>query len=58
MKAKIRYLHRIQEAKIISKIGKRSYKVEFSRPQRAITFGQSIVFYQGQEVLGGGIISN
>jgi len=31
-------------------------KVVFSKSQRAITSGQSIVFYKGQELLGGGII--
>jgi len=31
-------------------------EVKFSRPQRAITPGQSVVFYDGEEVLGGGII--
>ena len=30
--------------------------VSFTKPQRAVTPGQSIVFYKGKEVLGGGII--
>ncbi len=32
-------------------------KVIFQKPQRAVTPGQSVVFYQGEEVIGGGIIS-
>ena len=31
-------------------------KVVFDKPQRAITKGQSIVFYKNKTVLGGGII--
>jgi tRNA-specific 2-thiouridylase len=30
--------------------------VSFSEPQKAIAPGQSVVFYSGEEVVGGGII--
>lgn len=33
-----------------------SAKVKFDKPQRAVTSGQSIVFYNGEEMIGGGII--
>ena len=56
IKAKIRYLHKEAGAEIISKNKKGIYKIEFLIPQRAVTSGQSIVFYKDQEVLGGGII--
>jgi len=52
--ARIRHGHPIEKCQI-SNIGDQ-LKVSFSNPQRAITPGQSIVFYQNEEVLGGGII--
>lgn len=52
---KIRYGAKEAEAKLIPQ-GEDLLKVEFRIPQRAITPGQSAVFYQGDTVLGGGII--
>ena len=54
--AKIRYGHKGARA-IVKKQGKK-IKVVFSKPQRAITPGQSVVFYKIQEALGGGIITS
>jgi len=56
IKAQIRYGHKVVSATIDSKIQNQKYKILFIRPQRAVTPGQSAVFYQGQELLGGGII--
>ncbi len=53
--AKIRYRSKPASAKIY-KILNTKYKILFVKPQRAITPGQSVVFYRGQEVVGGGII--
>ena len=41
----------------VAPYGKSDYLVKFSQPQRAIAPGQSIVFYDQEKVLGGGIIS-
>ncbi len=56
IKAKIRYRHTAASTIIIKTLNSRTYHLKFNRPQRAITPGQSVVFYKGQEVLGGGII--
>ena len=52
---KIRYQHIPQEGKIYPLTGG-EVMVRFNRPERAITPGQSAVFYDGEVVLGGGVI--
>lgn len=52
--AKIRYGFKTAKCKIFDE--KNFLRVEFLESQRAITPGQSIVFYDGDEVIGGAII--
>ena len=52
---KIRYRQTEQSATVTPLENRRAH-VEFDSPQRAITPGQSAVFYNGDEVLGGGEI--
>lgn len=54
-RVKIRYNDRGNEATLVQKDEDR-IEVEFENPQKAITPGQSAVFYLGNDVLGGGII--
>ena len=54
-RARIRYKHKEAEAALIPLPGAK-VSVEFERAQRAVTPGQSVVFYEGDLVLGGGII--
>jgi tRNA-specific 2-thiouridylase len=56
VRAKIRYKHPGAKALVTPRSGGRA-TVEFERPQRAITPGQSVVFYRRDVVLGGGIIN-
>jgi len=56
VKAKIRYGSLEASAIVKEKISKGKYRVAFVKPQRAITPGQSVAFYLGSELLGGGII--
>jgi tRNA-uridine 2-sulfurtransferase len=53
--AKIRYRQEDQGC-IIHQTTENNYRVDFDQPQRAITPGQSVVFYQYNFCLGGGII--
>lgn len=56
LKAKFRYRQPDQDVTIIYQGS--NAQVHFDTPQRAITPGQSAVFYQGSECLGGGIIQS
>lgn len=55
IKGKVRYRTSEDEATVIP-ISEDQVRVVFDFPQRGITPGQSVVFYQGDEVVGGGII--
>ena len=57
VEAVIRYGHPAVKCLITpDKKLKNTYLVKFNKPQRAVTPGQSVVFYDKQRVLGGGII--
>jgi len=53
--AKTRYSQNDKPA-VLSYVGNGEYKVEFDEPQRAVTSGQAVVFYDGDIVVGGGTI--
>lgn len=55
--AKIRYRQQDQNCRVrvLNQTG--AAEVAFEAPQRAITAGQSVVFYQGEVCLGGGVIA-
>jgi len=55
--AKIRYKAKEAAATLIPLPGQTA-RVVFSDPQPAVTSGQAVVFYQGDVVLGGGIITS
>lgn len=52
---KIRYAHKGAPCRV-EKEGENRVKVTFEEPQRAVTPGQAVVFYDGDIVLGGGMI--
>ena len=54
-KARIRYRQPLEECEV-AEVSKNSTKIIFKNPQRAVTPGQSLVIYDGEEMLGGGII--
>lgn len=55
--ARIRYRQPLESCQVQSvKENHKFIRVIFTKPQRAVASGQSVVFYSGDEVLGGGII--
>lgn len=52
---KIRYMHTPAKATILP-YSEDKVKIIFEKPERAITPGQSAVFYEGEKVIGGGVI--
>ncbi len=54
--AKTRYRQEDQACRIVAN-NQQEITVQFDNPQRAITPGQSVVFYNDNECLGGGIIT-
>lgn len=55
--AKFRYRQPDNEVSV-HLIGDNKYKVMFKKPQKAVTPGQAVVLYNGEECLGGGIIDS
>ncbi|MBQ3970125.1 MAG: tRNA 2-thiouridine(34) synthase MnmA [Clostridia bacterium] len=55
VKAKVRYRQAEQWATALQ-TGDNTLHIEFDEPQRAITKGQAVVMYDGDTVVGGGII--
>ena len=53
--AKTRYSQR-EAAATVTPNGDGTARVDFDEPQRAITAGQAVVFYDGERVVGGGTI--
>lgn len=54
VQAKLRYTTRFSDATLIP--GKSGCRLLFDEPQRAVTSGQTAAFYDGNTVIGGGII--
>lgn len=57
VKARIRYRHREAKAEL-ERLESNQVLVKFDKPQRAITPGQAVVFYDSEVVVGGGTIES
>jgi tRNA-specific 2-thiouridylase len=54
--AKVRY-RQTDQACLVKAIDENFLELEFEQPQRAVTAGQSVVLYDGENCLGGGVIA-
>lgn len=57
IQAKIRHTTKVAHA-TLTPLSPTRFEVRFETPQRAVTPGQAVVFYDGEEVIGGGIIDS
>lgn len=55
LRAKIRY-RAAEQRTTVEQLSEDKLRIEFDEPQRAITPGQSVVLYDGDYVVGGGVI--
>ena len=56
--AQVRYRQQKQACTVSKIFDDGRVIVNFDKPQRAVTLGQSLVLYEGEYCLGGGFISN
>ncbi|WP_143188011.1 tRNA 2-thiouridine(34) synthase MnmA [Thermoactinomyces sp. DSM 45891] len=56
--AKFRYRQKDQSVTVIPQVNGNTWNIQFHEQQRAVTPGQSVVFYDGEVCLGGGIIDS
>ena len=56
--AKARYSQQVDAPCTVYPLEGRAIRVVFDQPQRAVTAGQAVVLYNGDEVLGGGTIES
>jgi tRNA-specific 2-thiouridylase len=57
VRTRVRYRHQAAPSTLYPD-GTREARIVFDRPQASITPGQGAVFYVGEEIIGGGFISD